>query len=94
MKKCFLLFSICFSLLSNAQDSSFVKSVNNKTKFGLKGGMNISKLNGDLDYFKLTSRVGFNIGAFVDINLSEKFALQPELLISTQGADADFKKNF
>lgn len=57
-----------------------------ETKFGIKGGLNVSNFFGDTDGLDLKSRVGFNIGGFVEIKLSEKIALQPELLYSTQGA--------
>ncbi len=31
-------------------------------------------------------KVGFHVGAFAELGLSESFAIQPELLFSTQGA--------
>lgn len=55
-----------------------------EVKFGVKGGGNISNFSGDVEGFN--SRVGFNIGAFAEIKLSDKFALQPEVLFSQQGA--------
>lgn len=55
-------------------------------KFGVKGGLNISNFSGDTDGMDLKSRFGFNLGGFVEIKFSEKFALQPEVLYSTQGA--------
>ena len=39
----------------------------------------------DNDGMDLKSRVGFNIGGFVEVKLSEKFAIQPEVLYSQQG---------
>ncbi|WP_264534891.1 porin family protein [Flavobacterium sp. N1736] len=60
-----------------------------ETKFGLKGGLNISNFSGDTEGIDFKSRIGFNIGAFVEIKLSDKFAIQPEVLYSTQGATAD-----
>ncbi|WP_026727601.1 porin family protein [Flavobacterium denitrificans] len=59
---------------ANAQDA----------KFGIKGGMNLSTLTGDIE--DPSSKVGFHVGGFAEIKLSEKFAVQPELLYSTQGA--------
>jgi opacity protein-like surface antigen len=64
---------------ANAQD----------VKFGAKGGLNISNFSGDTDGLDLKSRVGFNVGGFVEIKLSDKLTIQPELLYSTQGAKAD-----
>lgn len=54
------------------------------TKFGLRTGLNFSNLTGDLS--KSSTKLGFNIGAFAQFNLSNKFAIQPEVLYSGQGA--------
>jgi opacity protein-like surface antigen len=53
-------------------------------KFGVKGGINLATLTGDVD--DISSKVGFHVGGFAEFKLSEKFAIQPELLFSTQGA--------
>lgn len=63
---------------ANAQD----------VKFGLKGGLNISNFSGDTEGVDLKSKAGFNVGGFVEIKLSDKFAIQPEILYSTQGPKA------
>ncbi|KAF2513699.1 PorT family protein [Flavobacterium zhairuonense] len=59
---------------ANAQD----------VKFGVKGGLNFANLGGDLDGDGVTS---FHVGALAEIKLSDKFAVQPEVLFSGQGAD-------
>lgn len=65
----------------------FVSSVNVQAqllKLGLKGGLNYSNLTGsEIQTDALTS---YHIGAIAEIKLAEKFAVQPELLYSTQGA--------
>lgn len=58
-----------------------------KTRFGIKGGLNITTLTGDID---ANSLVGFQIGGFAEINVIERLAIQPELLFSTQGADLQY----
>lgn len=58
-----------------------------ETKFGVKAGLNIANLGGDIEDNK--SLVGFHVGGFAEIKLSEKFAVQPELLYSTQGTKFD-----
>ncbi|MBS7232295.1 PorT family protein [Flavobacterium psychroterrae] len=73
-------------LLSAIAVMAFTFASAQDVKFGIKGGLNVSNFSGDTDGIDLASRVGFNIGGFVEIKLSEKFALQPELLYSTQGA--------
>ena len=53
---------------------------------GIKGGMNFATLNNVDD---IDSRTGFHFGVFGQIPLSKNIALQPEALISTQGAKLD-----
>ena len=56
-----------------------------EVKYGVKGGLNLSNFSGDTDGINLKSKAGFNIGGFVEMKLSDKFSIQPELLYSTQG---------
>ncbi|HYE55326.1 MAG TPA: porin family protein [Chitinophagaceae bacterium] len=55
-------------------------------QFGLKGGANFSTLhsdgNGNADH-----RTGFHAGALAHIHLGSRFALQPEVMLSAQGAE-------
>jgi len=60
-----------------------------KAQFGIKGGLNSSNFSGDTQGVDFKPRVGFNVGAFAAIKLSEKITLQPEILFSTQGAKAE-----
>jgi len=60
-----------------------------KAEFGIKGGINSSNFSGDTEGVDFKPRVGFNVGAFAAIKLSEKITLQPEILFSTQGAKAE-----
>jgi opacity protein-like surface antigen len=78
MKKVILTAAAVFAFgFANAQD----------VKFGVKGGLNVATLTGDID--DVSSKVGFHIGGFAEIKVSDKFAVQPELLFSTQGAKSD-----
>ncbi|MHA7059067.1 porin family protein [Aquimarina sp. M1] len=76
MKKLFFLAIalIGFTTISNAQS----------LKFGVKGGVNFSNINGDAD---LDSRTGYHIGFVGQFGIADKFAIQPEVLYSAQGAD-------
>lgn len=58
-----------------------------KTQFGIKAGVNFATLTGDTA--GVNSIVGFNIGGFSEIKISDKFSIQPELLYSIQGAKVD-----
>ncbi len=55
--------------------------------FGVKAGMNLSNMTGDdIDG---DMKAGIYLGGFVNFKLTEKFALQPELIYSQQGAKND-----
>jgi opacity protein-like surface antigen len=60
---------------------------NAQVKFGAKAALNVATLNGDFE--DASSLIGFQIGGFAEIKVSEKFAVQPELLYSAQGASFD-----
>ncbi|RSK38232.1 porin family protein [Mangrovimonas spongiae] len=51
--------------------------------FGAKAGVNFATLNGDVEDNDM--KVGFHVGGVAEIKFNDKFALQPELLFSTQG---------
>lgn len=78
MKKIILTtIAVCAFGFANAQE----------TKFGAKVALNIASLTGDVE--DASSLVGFQIGAFAEFKISEKFAIQPELMYSGQGASSD-----
>lgn len=72
MKKLFLVGALALFASMNAQ------------QFGIKAGMNISSLNGDVENVK--SKVGFSAGVFAQFPISSQFTFQPEVLYSGQGA--------
>jgi hypothetical protein len=90
MKKLFLLAAVAvFGLTSvNAQMD---------VKFGVKAGVNVATIGGDFGISDVDeetdtkSKIGFHIGGVAELMLSEKFALQPELLYSQQGATVEYK---
>lgn len=72
-----------------------------ETRFGVKGGLNLSNIvGGEVENNK--TLVGFHVGGLAEIHIVEKFFIQPELLFSAQGAkfdgpfgtDADVKLNY
>jgi opacity protein-like surface antigen len=72
-----------------------------QTRFGVKGGLNLSTVvGGDVNDAK--TLVGFHVGGFAEIGIVEKFYIQPELLFSAQGTkidggpfeDGDIKLNY
>lgn len=73
-----------------------------ETRFGVKGALNITSLTGNYYEDNAKSSIGFQVGAFAEIKIIEKLAIQPELLYSAQGAkfngfggnDYDVKLNY
>lgn len=54
-------------------------------KFGVKAGANFNSLDGD-GAEGLDTYTSFHFGALLEVNVFENFAIQPELLYSSQGA--------
>lgn len=74
MNKLFLfIFILLFALQiqSNAQDRE------NLIRFGFKAGLNLNKIDGRS--FKDEFSYNYQLGAFMQINFSDKFGVQPEL---------------
>ena len=81
MKRIFLTVSAIFAMsFMNAQE----------IKFGAKAGLNISTFNGDVANYDVKSKAGFHVGGFVEVKLTDKFSVQPELLYSMQGAKLEY----
>jgi len=57
-----------------------------KFQFGVKAGANFSNFNGTFEDVTTKTLVGFHAGAFTSFFIGNHFAIQPEVLISTQGA--------
>lgn len=80
MKKSILVAIMLFSITTALQAQSI--------RFGVKGGVNFANQNGDdvptfTDKESITS---YHAGLVAEIKLFDSFAIQPELLYSTQGA--------
>jgi hypothetical protein len=81
MKKV-LFFAIAIVTFSfaNAQEVSY----------GLKAGLNYSNWSfSDSDFDGYDSRLSFHFGGVVELGLSDKFSVQPEILYSSVGAQMD-----
>ena len=93
MKKIFLGFAVTAGSLAFAQKTEEIIIVKEEKipttrpiTFGVKAGMNISNLTKDRYFNEQKDKIGFNVGGFVNIPLSSKFSLQPELLYSNVGS--------
>lgn len=83
--KIFLL-AAAFSLVAFQQASA---QSNPTARFGVKGGLNVSNLYID-NVNDENARFGFNGGLYGQILSTKAFAIQPELLFSTKGSQADY----
>jgi hypothetical protein len=84
MKNRFLVLTLAFILAG-------ASSLHAQISVGAKGGLNVSNLNGinDMEGFEAKALVGFHLGGYVTFNLGRNFAIQPELVYSSQGAKVD-----
>lgn len=60
-----------------------------KTSFGIKAGINMANISGNIESewdINTESKFGFHAGFIMDVAVSEKFSVQPELLYTAQGA--------
>lgn len=91
MKKMVMLAVLTAGMLlsANAQE----------VKFGVKAGLNLSTAGGDMKDFiedigmDQKSHIGFHIGAFVDLGLTENFYIQPGLFYSNKGLKGELKED-
>jgi hypothetical protein len=63
-----------------------------ESRIGLKGGVNLSTLSID-DNNDKNLKMGFHAGVFNKIGITDKFAIQPELLYSVKGVKYNFDDN-
>lgn len=80
MKKSILIAIMLFSITTVLQAQSI--------RFGIKGGANFANQNGDTPpaFESKESITSYHAGLVSEIKLFDRFAIQPELLYSTQGA--------
>ncbi len=81
-----LLTSVSLVTFAQTTDSS-------KLKFGFKGGVNFSNLYTD-DVEDNNVLTGFNVGLFARLPITQTFAIQPELLYTTKGAELEYNNAF
>lgn len=74
--------------VATAQDNGS-NSQSMAVSFGVKGGVNLATINGDID--SPDSRTSFHAGVFAEFPVAEIFSVQVEALYSGQGAQFDFE---
>ena len=75
--------------VSTSRSNRTTDGSNPTARFGIKGGLNVSNLYVK-DVNDNNARYGFNGGFYGQIVSTEAFAIQPELLWSTKGAEATY----
>jgi len=82
MKKANLLIALVICFTASAQfDNSF----------GIKAGTNYSKYIADYDTYK--RKIGYYVGGFFNIRISDKTSIRPELLLANQGTKTSIEIN-
>ncbi|UOY07783.1 PorT family protein [Muricauda sp. SCSIO 64092] len=89
MKKIGLLTVLLISISISAQFEA---------SFGVKAGTNYSQFTPDMEVAGTTTleyqgKIGYYVGGFMNISLSDKLSIQPELLFANQGTKT-FVENF
>ena len=86
MKKTLIVFiAMGIGAFANAQKTKQDEGI----KIGIKGGLNVSTLMGDVK--DVAIRTSIHAGLVAEIIVNDKFSIQPELLYSGQGASATFE---
>jgi opacity protein-like surface antigen len=70
-------------LLTAVAVLGFVSLQAQEVKYGAKAGLNLSNVTGDIEGNSM--KVGFQVGGFAEIKITDKFSFQPELMYSAQG---------
>lgn len=84
-----LVLVITALIISLSSTAVLAQRTNPTARAGVKVGMNVSNLYIN-DVNDENARIGFNGGFYGQILSTEAFAIQPELLFSTKGTQADY----
>ncbi len=83
-KKIVLILLIIFQFNSKAQD----------IRYGIRAGLNLSSLKGDVNQEDFSSLIGIHFGGFAILKINDDFSFQPELYFSTQGAKYEYSLTY
>jgi len=73
-------------------NSIYAQSDKQTTRFGIKGGINVSNMY-TKEVADKNTIIGFNGGLFLKVPLTPNFAFQPELLYTTKGAELKYSNS-
>jgi len=80
---------LIFIVLTSLSVPSMAQAQESKSEFGIRGGVNLATLMSANEYDR-NMKIGFHVGVFDKISLSENFAIQPELLYSLKGVKFNY----
>lgn len=83
MSKLFLKLLISCTLIINF-------SLFGQGEFGIKIGSNLSRVEGDFDYYKTKNQVGIQMGLVYSYNFNESVSLRPEIAFVQKGGKIDY----
>jgi hypothetical protein len=83
------LLSLIVTAFIGVLSSNELLAQNSTARAGIKGGFNVSNLYSD-EINDQNARYGFNVGIYGQVLSSETFAIQPELLFTTKGTQAEY----
>jgi hypothetical protein len=87
-KKLLTALALIAVLSASAQSSKREEGI----KLGLKGGLNVANMNGDVENNVI--RTSLHLGFISEIIISDKWSFQPELMYSGQGFRSEDPANF
>src|SRR4249919_730293 len=85
---CISALLVIFSTVKAQQQQTSTES-DMSTKFGIKGGLNLTNLHSN-NFADNNLKAGFNAGIFSKIPITPGFSIQPELLYSVKGNKSDY----
>ncbi len=77
-----MVLMVCLAASVNAQMSG--------TRFGVKAGANFSNVNVEGTDADIKATSGLHLGVLAHVHVTDRFAFQPELVYSMQGAKSEF----
>lgn len=78
------------TLLSVFAVIAFVTSTNAQVKLGVKAGANLAHMISSDEDIELENRLSFHFGGYLELLITDKFSIQPEMVYSGQGGKAEY----
>lgn len=100
MKELFFSLFLVASILTLSQDILAKKphDKDHKISFGIRTGINISSIGGDFkntlnEFTDLNNKIGFDVGAIIDVPIWKALYVQSGLFFTTKGAETKYEES-